>query len=687
MNIAKANVSVEVWGDANSNKFKTLIISHIDTRTSQRLTLDKNITVQEGMELTAAPVPVLEYEGKLYYPIPSSVPVTFTMNQAESITFEYGEGLPKNYYITYNTNGGTGTAPFDDNEYGENDTATVSGSNGIARPGYTFAGWGTETNGGTTYSPGGTITVTGDITLYAQWQPINYSLFFDYQGATSGDNETTRQATYDQPVGSLPNPAKTGFTFGGWYSGKNGASTQYTASTIYKNENDTTLYAHWTTSSQANGLIFHYENATSPHSPAGKEATYGSAVGGLPAPERTGYTFGGWHTQQSGQGTQYTSATIYQSLTAVDLYAHWIGGQHNINLDYQSATGGDNIQSINVTVGQPVGGMPFPEKTGYGFDGWYAQTNGQGTQYLSNTIYGVGGPATLYANWTSNLYSMGLMFHYQGAAEKEPIGKEAYYGQPVGDLPAPTRPGHTLNGWYTLPDGAGTKYDKNTIFQSLETVHLYAHWTTQQYKLTYNINGGTGTAPADAKEYTYNELATVKSATLAKDGYIFSGWNIDTDINRVVYQSGEHIVMNGNKTLYAYWTTEARVIEIPVEVPAPAPGPSEIVYVPYPYYVYPPDAPPSTVMPPPSDNTGKKAKTYTVTYNANGGTGNAPMDNKKYRMDDEIRAKDASTLRREGYTFAGWCISPNGNNSTYQPNHHFWISRDITLYALWVPVR
>ena len=59
-------------------------------------------------------------------------------------------------------------------------------------------------------------------------------------------------------------------------------------------------------------------------SPGSITVTYGEAVGTLPTPTRSDYIFGGWWTGTDGSGTQYTSATVYNTEGNITLYAKWI---------------------------------------------------------------------------------------------------------------------------------------------------------------------------------------------------------------------------------------------------------------------------------------------------------------------------------------------------------------------------
>ena len=70
--------------------------------------------------------------------------------------------------ITFNANGGSGSVDAISTYVG---VANTIPSNSPTRTGYTFNGWNTASDGsGTAYATGSTITPTGDVTLYAQWQ-------------------------------------------------------------------------------------------------------------------------------------------------------------------------------------------------------------------------------------------------------------------------------------------------------------------------------------------------------------------------------------------------------------------------------------------------------------------------------------------------------------------------------------
>ena len=76
---------------------------------------------------------------------------------------------PSNFVkVTFNANGGSGTMPAQTFEAG---VSQAIAANAFTRSGYTFTGWNTSPDGsGTSYTDGQEITLSQDITLYAQWE-------------------------------------------------------------------------------------------------------------------------------------------------------------------------------------------------------------------------------------------------------------------------------------------------------------------------------------------------------------------------------------------------------------------------------------------------------------------------------------------------------------------------------------
>ena len=235
------------------------------------------------------------------------------------------------YTITYNMNGGTGSVASQTKEHGTNINLASASS---TKTGYTYVGWNTNAAGtGTNYNVGASYGGNGNVTLYAKWNPNIITMTLDNQSATSAGtakvyykynlNAYYSNNTATTSISSITKPSKTGYTFNGYYSAKNGGGTQYInangsiVNNLYKAfASNTTIYAYWNVNSytvtwNANGGSCN--KSSSSHN-------YNSNIGTLPTCTRSNYTFLGWFTAASG-GTQIATTTKVTS--NVTYYAHW----------------------------------------------------------------------------------------------------------------------------------------------------------------------------------------------------------------------------------------------------------------------------------------------------------------------------------------------------------------------------
>ena len=75
-------------------------------------------------------------------------------------------------------------------------------------------------------------------------------------------------------------------------------------------------------------------------------------------------------------------------------------------------------------------------------------------------------------------------------------------------------------------------------------------------------------------------------------------------------------------------------------------------------------------------------KAYTVSYNANGGTGTMTDSNSPYFMNSTVTTK-TNTFSNGGQTFTGWNTKANGTGTSYAEGVNFTITENTTLYAQW----
>lgn len=248
------------------------------------------------------------------------------------------------YSITFAGNGNSGGSMTDVEDICPGASETLA-ANGYTKTGYNFSGWKTNvavTANGNSIAANGIVpagatisSIGSNITLTAQWTAKETTVTLDNQSATTaGASEIT--ATYDAAVPSIATnlPAKTGYTFGGYYTATGGGGTQYikadgTSAKNWDIEDATkTLYAKWTVKTTT--VSFNQNSGTGGQT-SSLTATYGSAMPTpITKPTRDGYIFDGYYESTGGTGTKYynangTSATNWDKEDATwTLYAKWV---------------------------------------------------------------------------------------------------------------------------------------------------------------------------------------------------------------------------------------------------------------------------------------------------------------------------------------------------------------------------
>ena len=76
----------------------------------------------------------------------------------------------------------------------------------------------------------------------------------------------------------------------------------------------------------------------------------------------------------------------------------------------------------------------------------------------------------------------------------------------------------------------------------------------------------------------------------------------------------------------------------------------------------------------------KKKETYTVTFNANGGSGTMAAQT---FTEDEAQTLTLNAFTYEGHTFASWNTIQDGSGISYTDGQTITATADMTLYAQW----
>jgi uncharacterized repeat protein (TIGR02543 family) len=489
-----------------------------------------------------------------------------TSTAMTSNTTYYAQWQIQTRTFTFNANGGNTPSPATiTKDYG----STVGTLPTVTRAGYLLTGWFTATSGGTQLTTG--TTMTTNTTYYAQWTPDSRTFTFNGNGGGT-PNPVSITKPYNTAVGTLPTVSRTGYTLTGWFTATSGGTQLQTTTLITENR---TYYAQWSINSYT--VTF---NANGGSGGTTKSVVYNTAVGTLPTPSRTGYTFNGWYTAASGGTAVSTSTVITGNVT---YYAQWTVNNYTVTFNANGGVGGT---TRSVAYGSAIGTLPTAQLDGHTFNGWYTATSG-GTkiattttvtgnvtyyaQYSKNTYYvtynSAGGSAvattsfvfnsggrissavptraghtfshwsyagnnfapgaavptgwgsfTLTANWTVNTYTV----TFNGNGGTGSTSRTVSYGSAVGELPGSWISGHTHTGWYTAPSG-GSKISASTIVYG--NVTYYAQHSKNTYYVSYNSNGGTGVAQTS---FVFDSGGRLSSTVPTRTGYTFSHWKHDS---------------------------------------------------------------------------------------------------------------------------------------------------------------
>ncbi len=546
----------------------------------------------------------------------------------------YAQWTANNYTVTYNGNSPTsGSVPTDNANYNIGSSIAVLGNSGnLTLTGYAFGGWTTASDGsGTVYNSGeGYVFGAANVTFYAKWLANTYTITYNTNGATSGAPTNATQ-TYTSgnsgitltTVGSL---VKTGYNFGGWATTPNGAAL----SGAYITSTDVTLYAVWNIKTvtityakgTASGATFTDFPAAPQSSTYAVRASLASNVDVLVDVASATYRFVGW---SDGTSMYAAGSTYLLGDTDVTMTAQWVrvlqvrytlnGGTGVLSGDDECATsigGGVFLCDSN----QVITASAAPTRTGYDFSGWKDQNNAViaagSTFTVTNSRY------LLYAQWTPINYTVTYAANGGTSAPTETAKN-------IGDIftvaNGISRTGYAFNGWSdgTRNYGAGASYQvANT------NVTLTAQWIANIYTVSYDWNGGSGSATANSSYTVGTSGLTLPSVgDHVKDGYAFVGWS-ETRNGSVL--SGTYSPTQSG-TLYAVWGSG----------------------------------------------------TYTISYNANGGTSGTSSASV---VNGSSLVLPSAT--RTSYVFDGWYSASSGGTKLGNAGATYTPGASTTVYAHWV---
>jgi uncharacterized repeat protein (TIGR02543 family) len=520
--------------------------------------------------------------------------------------------------ITFETNGGN---PVSTQVVNSGDTATRPDP---SRIGYIFVDWYDDEGNEYDFD----TPVFENITLYAGWKPITYTVIYDRNADNAeGKDMDPSNHIYDKDGFLTKNEfTRPGYDFAGWKTldGEEFTSDEpITVRNLTATDGDiVTLYAIWVT--EPYYVIYHANDGTG----ATEKFPFicdidQKLINPFFWPD---YTLEGWEWRE--EGVVFPDGAEVRNLAepgkTVDLYAIRKLNQYNVLF---IPNGGEPVPIPNPRTldhGDLVD-PPDPMTRGeYTFGGWYTDNTIFTNRWVLDKDR-VTSDITLYARW----YSI-VTFDANGATSgtaPSPIEVNADTSIKIPNQGNLIRTGNTFGDWNERYDGMGEPHKPGDNFTPTKDTILYAKWTLNRYIVSFIPNGGTPVPIPNPQEVAHGE--PVPQPPVTKTGYTFNGWYRDAAFTTIATGT-----VTGNITLYAKWTP----------------------------------------------------KTYTIVYdkNAADAIGGTPSSTHTYDKEGERLTPNGYT-RTGGYTFDGW---KDGNGTPYTDNQLVknLSSEDgavVILYAQW----
>lgn len=459
----------------------------------------------------------------------------------------------------------------------------------------------------------------------------NFSIrYWTNGGNWSKGNPYTDTTTIGRLSTISETPSISGKVFMGWSRTQNATVAEVkTGDTIYVQTGKTMdLYAVY-----ANQYTITYNNNGGVGGPTPNVATKVSGVDytlSTVKPTKAEGVFLGWSTNPSATTAEYLPGDVYAKNENLYLYAIWTTQTIKIRYDTK---GGSPVPTQEKAVGSTIKLQGTPMLVGSVFKGWSTTRNGTVPQYIPGSDYSENVDKTLYAIWDTQTYR--ITYSANGGELSADLQNTSKCIKPYGIgyfilMAKPTKSGHNFIGWSTDPNAiiGDANYAPGALYTGNADLTLYAVWEGESYSIVYDANGGKN-EPGIQSAVKDRDI-TITNDRPSRDGYEFVGWSTDSlaKESEVQYRPGDSYKQRTSVKLYAIW----------------------------------------------------KQGTYTITYNANGGSPTPETQVKKYGENIHITSTQPS--KTDNY-FVGWSTNSNSTNVEYYPNQVYRDNASITLYAVW----
>lgn len=261
----------------------------------------------------------------------------------------------------------------------------------------------------------------------------------------------------------------------------------------------------------------------------------------------------------------------------------------------------------------------------------------------------------------------------------------------------PTKEGYTFEGWYTRPNGEGTKM--NETFTPNSSFTIYANWTQDMvsYTITFDPKGGFITETV----FVVGQGGTLPYVpTPIKTGYTFDGWytgmygaGLSFNANSSIFANDTYYANwilgeDETYTVYFYENGGTAVPNSYVEsgtAVGELPTPTKEGYTFDGWYLdsnFTQALSSTTII---TANSYAYAKwveentyTYTITFNSAGGSAVASIEVPEYTAVGDLMPQDPTKI---GYTFNGWFSSLLGSGTHFDSTTV--VTMNTTWYAAW----
>ena len=390
------------------------------------------------------------------------------------------------YTVTFNANGGSNAPSAQTFQVGS--SVTLSSAT-PTRTGYRFLGWSQNQNATTaSYAPGSTQTFNSNVTLYAVWAQLTYTITFDANGGDDAPVAQTKTHGTDLTL-SDSEPTREGYAFVGWATSNTAVSADYQPGDTYSAEGNATLYAVWQLVIETHTLTYDANGGTG--APASETQTYSvlsptSFTVSSTQPTKTGHTFKGWSSTASGS-VEYTAGDSIPASADKTLYAVWQINTYQVSFNANGGTGAPAAQTktygVDLTLSSTI-----PTRTGYNFLGWAESSSATEAAYPAGGTYTKNQSKTLYAVWQLKTYTVS---YDANGGYLPPANQTKTHGQTlILSSAIPLRTGYRFRGWGLTSDTDTVSYAAGDNYTDDASITLHAVWKRSVYAGVYIMRDG-----------------------------------------------------------------------------------------------------------------------------------------------------------------------------------------------------